>query len=219
MKNLATERKTGAAFPSPYQFNHYGNVGNEVSEIFPHVAQCVDDLAVIRSMHADVPNHEPSLLLMNCGNARLIRPEHGIMVDLRAGHGKSKSAGLYRDVPRRLSDPGIAELAIRFPAGRLPRHVHRHQHREIEQLIEHIRNPQMSAMADQRRQLDLLRELNQHHHNSEIGILNWKRGSTRSNWHTGCRSRRPKPSMFRGNQPQFVTCTVPERSGPTDPDR
>ncbi|HAN98746.1 MAG TPA: hypothetical protein DCQ98_15515, partial [Planctomycetaceae bacterium] len=41
--------------------------GIEVSEIFAHTAKHVDKMAVIRSMHADVPNHEPSLLLMNCG--------------------------------------------------------------------------------------------------------------------------------------------------------
>jgi len=55
--NYKTERKTGAAFPSPYKFEKYGQSGTEVSEIFKHTAQCVDDMCVIRSMQADVPNH------------------------------------------------------------------------------------------------------------------------------------------------------------------
>ena len=67
MENLATERKTGAAFPSPFKFQKYGRSGIEVSELFPHVAESIDDICVIRSMTADVPNHEPSLMLMNCG--------------------------------------------------------------------------------------------------------------------------------------------------------
>src|SRR4051812_34446918 len=75
--NPRTERKTGAAFPSPFQFHKHGQSGIEVSELFPNVAKCIDDIAVIRSMHADVPNHEPSLLLMNCDEARLIRPSLG----------------------------------------------------------------------------------------------------------------------------------------------
>src|SRR5690242_14091083 len=75
--NLRTERRTGAAFPSPFKFQRHGESGIEVSELFPHVAEHIDDIAVIRSMHADVPNHEPSLLLMNCGEARLIRPSFG----------------------------------------------------------------------------------------------------------------------------------------------
>src|SRR5262249_222962 len=71
MDNLATERRTGAAFQSPFTFKKYGQSGIEVSDLFPHVAEHIDDITVIRSMHADVPNHEPSLLLMNCGEARL----------------------------------------------------------------------------------------------------------------------------------------------------
>jgi len=64
-RNLRTERKTGAAFPSPFKFHKHGKSGIEVSELFPHVAESIDELCVIRSMHADVPNHEPSLMLMN----------------------------------------------------------------------------------------------------------------------------------------------------------
>src|SRR5439155_18918625 len=78
--NLPTERRTGAAFQSPYNFRKYGQSGIEVSELFPHVAEHIDDIAVVRSMHADVPNHEPSLLLMNCGEARLPRPSFGSWV-------------------------------------------------------------------------------------------------------------------------------------------
>src|SRR5215471_16392331 len=77
MDNLKTERRTGTAFRSPFKFQKYGQSGIEVSELFPHVGECIDDIAVIRSMYADVPNHEPSLLLMNCGEARLIRPSLG----------------------------------------------------------------------------------------------------------------------------------------------
>ena len=75
--NLPTERKTGAAFRSPFRFRKYGESGIEVSELFEHTAQHIDDIAVIRSMQADVPNHEPSLLLMNCGEPRQIRPSFG----------------------------------------------------------------------------------------------------------------------------------------------
>src|ERR1051325_4357860 len=57
MENLRTERKTGSAFPSPYKFAKYGRSGIEVSEIFPHVAESIDEMCVIRSMQADVPNH------------------------------------------------------------------------------------------------------------------------------------------------------------------
>ena len=66
-----------AAFKSPFQFRKYGDSGIEVSELFHNTAQSIDDICVIRSMHADVPNHEPSLLLLNCGESRQVRPSMG----------------------------------------------------------------------------------------------------------------------------------------------
>ena len=63
MRNLPTERKTGAALPSPFKFAQHGQSGLPVSEIFPHTAKHADEICVLRSMRADVPNHEPSLML------------------------------------------------------------------------------------------------------------------------------------------------------------
>src|SRR5262245_44782503 len=83
--NLRTERKTGNAFPSMFKFKKHGKSGIDVSELFPHVAESADELCVIRSMFADVPNHEPSLLLMNCGEARLVRPSVGSWVTYGLG--------------------------------------------------------------------------------------------------------------------------------------
>src|SRR2546430_2225858 len=50
MDNLKTERRTGAAFQSPFKFTKYGQSGIEVSELFPKVGEHIDDIAVIRSM-------------------------------------------------------------------------------------------------------------------------------------------------------------------------
>src|SRR5215831_11504340 len=97
--NLPTERKTGAAFPSPFKFQKYGQSGIEVSEIFPHVASCVDDICFVRSMHADVPNHEPSLLLMNCGEARLIRPSMGSWITYGLGSENQNLPGFIAMCP------------------------------------------------------------------------------------------------------------------------
>ena len=61
--NLRTERKTGAAMRSPFEFRRYGKSGIEVSDLFWQTAHNhIDDIAVIRSMQAEVPNHEPSLM-------------------------------------------------------------------------------------------------------------------------------------------------------------
>ncbi len=72
--NLRTERKTGHAMGSPFAFRKYGEAGIESQRLFARRLRHIDDIAVIRSMYADVPNHEPSLLMMNCGDGRLPRP-------------------------------------------------------------------------------------------------------------------------------------------------
>src|SRR4029078_3581009 len=72
--NLTTERRTGAALPSPFKFRKYGQSGIEVSELFEKTAAHIDEMCVIRSMHANTPNHEQSMRLMNCGDERLSRP-------------------------------------------------------------------------------------------------------------------------------------------------
>jgi hypothetical protein len=74
---LKTERKTGALLQSPFKFSKHGQSGLEISELFPNLAKHADELCVIRSMHTNVPNHEPSLLMMTCGETQPIRPSMG----------------------------------------------------------------------------------------------------------------------------------------------
>ena len=73
-QTIETEQKTGNLMKSPFTFKKYGQSGIEVSEIFPHVAERMDDVCVVRSVVTDVPNHEPSLYLINCGHTQPGRP-------------------------------------------------------------------------------------------------------------------------------------------------
>src|SRR5436309_14670540 len=99
MENLKTERKTGAAFPSPYKFKKCGQSGIEVSEIFSNVAESIDDMVVVRSMQADVPNHEPSLSLMNCGEPRQVRRSMGSWVTYGLGSENQNLPGFIAMCP------------------------------------------------------------------------------------------------------------------------
>ena len=162
MENLRTERKTGAAYRSPFAFRQYGQSGIEVSELFSHVAEHIDDIAVIRSMHADVPNHEPSLMLMNCGDARQIRPCMGSWVTYGLGSENQNLPGFIAMCP---GGYPIQE-SQNWQSGFLPS-VYQGTYidtksNEIERLIENIKNPETS-LRDQRRQLDLLLQWNQEH--------------------------------------------------------
>ena len=160
--NLRTERKTGAAFPSPFKFKKYGQSGIEVSELFSHVGECIDDIAVIRSMHADVPNHEPSLLLMNCGEARLIRPSMGSWVTYGLGSENQNLPGFIAMCPGGYPIQETQNWQSAFLPGAYQGTYIDTQHTSIDKLIENVSNSRLS-LPEQRRQLDLLRQLNERH--------------------------------------------------------
>lgn len=162
MPNLQTERKTGAAFPSPYRFQKYGESGTEVSEIFRHTARHVDDMVVIRSMHADVPNHEPSLLLMNCGEPRLVRPSMGSWLTYGLGTDNQNLPGFIAMCPGGYPITETQNWQCAFLPGIYQGTYVNTQHAEVEKLIENVRNPFLTP-AVQRRQLDALAHLNQRH--------------------------------------------------------
>jgi hypothetical protein len=160
--NLRTERKTGAAFPSPFQFKRHGKSGIEVSDLFPYTARSIDDICVIRSMHADVPNHEPSLLLMNCGEARQIRPSMGSWVTYGLGSENQNLPGFIAMCPGGYPIQETQNWQAAFLPGAYQGTYIDTQHTRVEKLIEHVKNGTLS-LGEQRRQLDLLRQLNERH--------------------------------------------------------
>jgi hypothetical protein len=162
MEVLPTERKTGAGFASPYKFQKYGQSGIEVSEIFPHVAENIDDICVIRSMTADVPNHEPSLLLMNCGDARQIRPSMGSWVTYGLGSDNQNLPGFIAMCPGGYPIQESQNWQSGFLPGVYQGTYINSEKTRIEELIENIRN-NYTSLPEQRQQLDLLQSLNERH--------------------------------------------------------
>ncbi len=160
--NLPTERKTGAAFPSPYKFAKHGQSGIEVSEIFPHVAGVIDDFCVVRSLHADVPNHEPSLLLMNCGEARLVRPSMGSWLTYGLGTENQNLPAFIAMCPGGYPIQESQNWQAGFLPGIFQGTYIDTKHTDVEKLIEHVKNHH-STPVEQRRQLDLLQALNARH--------------------------------------------------------
>ncbi|MCA9106234.1 MAG: DUF1501 domain-containing protein [Planctomycetales bacterium] len=66
---------TGNLLASPWNFQRYGESGIEVSDLFPHIGDCIDDIAVIRSMNGgDQVSHGPALLNINTGSGVFARP-------------------------------------------------------------------------------------------------------------------------------------------------
>jgi Protein of unknown function (DUF1501) len=105
---IATERKTGALMRSPFAFKKYGKVGMDVSELFPHVGECADDLCFVRSVYTDIPNHEPSLLMMNTGHSQVGRPSLGSWLTYGLGTDNKNLPGyvvLCPDLPTTVGPP------------------------------------------------------------------------------------------------------------------
>jgi hypothetical protein len=166
-KMLRTERKTGAALPSPYKFQKYGQSGIEVSEIFSNVGDVIDEFTVLRSLHADVPNHEPSLLLMNCGDARLVRPSVGSWVTYGLGTENQNLPAFIAMCPGGYPIQESQNWQSGFLPGVYQGTYIDSQHRDIEKLVANVRNHYLSD-GEQRRQLDLLNQLNQRHLESRV---------------------------------------------------
>lgn len=166
-QTFTTERKTGAAFPSPFKFRKYGQSGIEVSDLFARTAEHIDDIAVVRSMYAQVPNHEPSLMLMNCGDSVQARPSAGAWMLYGLGTENQNLPGFIAMCPGGLPIKDSENWQSAFlPAAYQGTYIDS-SHTELRKLIENIDHPQVSRQA-QRRQLDLLQRWNIDHRQGRI---------------------------------------------------
>src|SRR5436190_17157304 len=77
---LRTENQTGGLMPVPFGFAKCGKSGIEVSELLPHLGKCIDDVCVVRSLHADNINHSNACLQMTTGEQVFSRPSLGSWV-------------------------------------------------------------------------------------------------------------------------------------------
>lgn len=166
-ETLRTERKTGAAFPSPFKFQPYGQSGIEVSELFAKTAEHIDDIAVIRSMFAQVPNHEPSLMLMNCGDSVQPRPSVGAWALYGLGTENQNLPGFLAMCPGGFPIKDAENWQSGFLPGAYQGTFIDSKHRELRQLIENITHPHATTNM-QRRQLELLAKLNAEHRASRL---------------------------------------------------
>src|SRR5205823_6287762 len=132
-----------------------------VSELFAKTAECIDDICVIRSMVADVPNHEPSLMLMNCGDGRLPRPSMGAWVTYGLGSENQNLPGFIAMCPGGYPIVGTQNWRSAFLPGAFQGTYIDTRHTDLARLVENIRPA--TPLATQRRMLDLVRALSEGH--------------------------------------------------------
>lgn len=147
----------GLAYPSAFKFEKKGQSGVEVSELFPHLGKCIDDMCVIRSMWTDVPAHEPASKFMHTGSLQIQKPSMGSWVVYGLGT-------VNQNMPGFISLGGKAEYrqASFLPSLYQGVNVNYSPNMPLNQVLLNIRN-QFSSSDQQERQLELARRLNTLH--------------------------------------------------------
>lgn len=170
--NLRTERRTGAPMKSPFRFRNSGESGIPVSELFARTAEHIDDMAVIRSMYAEVPNHEPSLMLMNCGDTQLPRPSFGSWVNYGLGSENENLPGFLAMCPGGYPIVSTRNWRSSFLPGSYQGTYLDTKHSDLDKLLQNIRS-QSTGTQRQSDQLELLTTINKqhlekHHHDRQL---------------------------------------------------
>ncbi len=155
------KNKQGKLMPSPFTFKRFGRSGIEVSELYPELGACIDDVCVIRSMFTDNPNHEPSLLMMNSGNMQPIRPSLGSWLTYGLGTVNQDLPGFVALCPGKpVVGPQLWSNSF-LPGVYQGTHIN---NREIDpkKILRNVENRYLGPVA-QREQLDLLQQMNRIH--------------------------------------------------------
>lgn len=187
--------KTGNLLASPWSFKKYGQAGIDVSELFPHVAGCVDDLCVIRSMVADNINHNGACLQMNTGEQAFSRPSMGSWLTYGLGSENQNLPGFVV-----ISPAQPAQGAPLWNSSFLPAAYQGTLVSNLKSPIANLSNPELSRNR-QREQLDVLRQLNglqQHEGDSQLN-------ARISSFELAFRMQREAPEAFDVEQESAAT--------------
>ena len=155
------KKPSGGYKPSPFEFRPHGQSGVVLSELFPHLSMCADDLCVLRGMHTDVPNHEPGLLLMHSGNQQPVRPSLGSWVTYGLGSANNNLPSYVALSPGR-PVVGPQLWSNSFLPGEFQATALSTEDMRVEKLVANLRHPHLRRQQ-QRKQLDLAQALNRIH--------------------------------------------------------
>jgi hypothetical protein len=157
-----TFAKTGNLLKSPWKFKQYGQSGLPVSDLFPHVAQHVDDLCMLRSVHGTNPAHGGALLKLHTGSDQFVRPSMGSWVTYGLGT-ENQNLPAFVTICPTLAHGGVNNWGAAFlPAYCQGTPIGNASLDAAQATVKHIRNARIDREL-QRRQLDLLAAMNREH--------------------------------------------------------
>ena len=148
--------------PSKFRFARHGKSGMWVSELLPHTARMVDDMAFIRTMHTEAINHEPAICNMQTGNQITGRPCLGAWVSYGLGSLNTNLPTFVVLVARPSNQEQVQAISARlWSSGYLSGEHAGVAFRSSGDPILYINNPPGVPTAIRRSTLDGLRELNE----------------------------------------------------------
>lgn len=183
---IKTERRTGELMRSPFEFKKYGQCGMDLSELWPNLGTVADDICWIRSVHTEIPNHEPACLMMNTGANQAGRPAIGSWITYGLGTENRSLPGfvvLCPTVPTTVGSPlwGNGFLPAIHQGTYISSRIQTPENEEAEppaaaedpakkkkvvvekgfdpkKLVSFVNNPKFE-LTEQRREIDLLQKL------------------------------------------------------------
>src|SRR5260221_3289033 len=152
---------TNNLLKSPWKFQKYGESGIEVSSLFPHTAQCVDDICFIHSLHGTNAAHGGALLKLHTGSEAFVRPSMGSWITYGLGTENRNLPGFITICPT-LAHGGVNNWSSAFlpaayqgtPLGNasIPSDQARVRYIENSRIPRDIQRLQLDALADANRE-------------------------------------------------------------------
>jgi hypothetical protein len=155
--------QTGNLLRSPWKFRQYGSCGAWVSDLFPHVGRCADDITFIKSIHGSNEAHGGALLKINTGSDTFVRPSMGAWISYGLGT-ENESLPSFVTINPTLGHGGVRNFGSAFlpPIHQATRIATSRQNGQTRAEIQNLTHPR-SRRDVQQLQLELLQDLNRHH--------------------------------------------------------
>jgi len=151
------QKESARLMGSPRTFRRYGECGMELSDLLPHLSTCVDDIALVRSMHGEQFNHLPGQLMMLSGSALQGWPTLGSWLNYGLG---SESQNLPSYVVLATLGRGLPGGASSWSSGFLPSQYAGTLFRNQGSPVLNLANPPGMSRAVQARSLQAINEMN-----------------------------------------------------------
>jgi len=158
-------KNQGRVVGPKWKFKQYGECGKYVSDLFPNVATCVDDIAFLHSMTADSPIHGSAMLMMNAGSLISGKPSLGSWVNYGLGSANENLPGYVVMLD---STGGPISGAKNWTSGYMPASYQGTVFRSKGEPILNLKHHGGMPPAEQRTIIDSLNQLNQGHHSTRL---------------------------------------------------